>query len=798
MQMRWSEDNGNKGSKEGQDFDDLLLARLKLHWWLLGIIVLLAAFFIAYPQEEQRKFLDLDKFQVGGKSPRNVSAPIDATYFDEIATEAEKQKASMKMPPVFQLDFQRLENAKAEFRIIRRVRADQTLADAEKVAKMKRLLLIGLILEARERQEENGNEVALTLVTAPDEQIDAMEEGVRQILSDILSEGVIPGGEDSDFTTELSGIPYIKPEWERIEKRLEKETGQKATNGQIAAVMQVNIFGQEPAVDKIVLVDNLRQWIEATNAARTMANEMSEPIRAVVKEMSVDLMRPNLKYNPIFTRERQEKRIENFPPVRLPIAKGSRIIGIGEVVTESTVTKLKAISRAQKLAILRAIPGALILAVLLAYALIIYLKKYEPSIFSEPRKIIALNTAILLVLVLGYIIIVWGPKNVDRPGFLIPAALASIVVAILASVQLAIVVTCIVGVFIALLAGANLPGSLEYFLVILAGGTAAAMSASRARHRRHLIIAGVYVSGANAATILGLGLLENVSPANLGTNCLMGAVNGFIVALLIPGLLPIFEYLSRTTTDMELLELADLNQPLLVQLKAKASGSYYHSLRVAELGWAAAEEMGINRANPLLVRVGSYYHDVGKINKPEYFIENQKGENIHDGLNPNMSARVIKAHVKDGVSLARDHKLPHAITDIIQQHHGSTLIGGQRFYQKALEADRHNTVRLEDYRYSGPKPQTKEAAIVHLADSVESASVVLNDNTTYRQLINFVRGIVEGKIVDFQLDECDLTFKDISLITESFARVLSGMYHTRVEYPKEAKAVQGTAVRSRI
>ncbi len=783
MQMRWSEDNGNKGSKEGQDFDDLLFARLKLHWWLLGVIVLLAAFFIAYPQEEQRKFLDLDEFQVGGKIRRDVFAPIDATYFDEIATEADKQEASMKVPPVFKLEFKRLEDAKNEFNIVRQVRASYMLGDDQKVAEMRQRFIIG-----------PTDAVGHIMVTASDEQIDEMEKEVIQILSNILAEGVIPGvisgRDDSSFTKELSEVSYIKPEWERIREKLEKETG-KATNEQIAAMMQVNIVGKELDVDKIVPVEDLRQWVEATDAARAVADEMSEPIRTVVKEISVDLMRPNLKYNPILTRERQDKRIENFPPVRQRIAKGGKIIGIGEVVTKSTVTKLKAISRAQKLAILRAIPGALILAVLLAYALIIYVKKYEPSIFSEPRKIIALNTAILLVLVLGYIIIVWGPKSVERPGFLIPVALASIVVAILASVQLAIVVTCIVGVFIALLAGVNLAGSLEYFLVILAGGTAAAMSASRARHRRHLIIAGVYVSGANAAIILGLGLLENVSPANLGTNCLMGAVNGVIVALLIPGLLPIFEYLSRTTTDMELLELADLNQPLLVQLKAKASGSYYHSLRVAELGWAAAEEMGINWANPLLVRVGSYYHDVGKINKPEYFIENQKGENIHDGLNPNMSARVIKAHVKDGVGLARDHKLPQAITDIIQQHHGSTLIGGQRFYQKALDADRHNTVRLEDYRYSGPKPQTKEAAIVHLADSVESASVVLNDNPTYRQLINFVRGIVEGKIVDFQLDECDLTFKDISLITESFARVLSGMYHTRVEYPKESEAVQG-------
>ena len=784
MKMRWSKDSRNNDSKKYKNIGDILFARLRMHWWLLGLIVLLAAFFIAYPQEERRKFLDLDKFQLGEKSPRDVYAPINATYYDEVATAEEKQKASMKVPPVFDLDFQRLEDAKNEFNIVRQVRASFMLSDEQKIAEMRQRFIIG-----------PTDPVGRILATASDKQIDEIEKEVIQILQNILSEGVIPGGDESTFIKELSDISYIKPEWERIKKKLEKETGQRATNSQIAAKMKVTLVGKDPAVNKTVLVKDLREWIEATNAAREISEEMPEPIGTVVNEMTVLLMRPNLNYDPILTQEYQEKVIEDFPPIRQPIFMGDKIIGIGEVVTEPIVIKLNAIFRSQKLAILRALPGALLLAMLLAYALVTYLKKYESSIFSEPRKIIALNIIILLVLVLGYIIILWEPRTIDRPGFLIPAALASIIVAILGSVQLAIVVTCIVGVFIALLTGVNIIGSLEYFLVILAGGTAAAMSAARARHRRHLIISGLYVSVVNAAVILGLGLLENLSFVNLGTNCLIGAVNGAMVAVLTPGLLPIFEYLSRTTTDMELLELADLNQPLLAQLKSKASGSYYHSLRVAELAWAAAEEIGVDRANPLLVRVGAYYHDVGKISKPEYFIENQipGGENIHDGLSPNMSARVIRAHVKDGVSLAKEYKLPQVVVDIIQQHHGTTLIGGQRFYQKALEADRHNTVRLEDYRYPGPKPQTKEAVIVHLADSVESASVLLQDNPTYRQLLNFVREIVEGKIMDSQLDECDVTLKDISLITESFARVLSGMFHTRIEYPKTTRTVPEVA-----
>jgi putative nucleotidyltransferase with HDIG domain len=776
--MSWSGGKGSSGPKKHQSVTDFLFTRAKMHWWLLGIIFILAVTWIAFPMEDRRKLLNPDNFKLGDKSPRDVFAQVDVIYHDEAATEERKQKALTEMPPVFGLDFQRLEDAKEEFKIVRQVRANHLWTDAEKAARMKRLLLIGLILE---------DEVGLILTTATDDQIDDMEKGVIQVLSDILAKGVVRAGEDGGgFAEELSRIDYIKPKWERIRQELERQTGRKPANTQIAAKMDVTLVDtrSDPADEKTVPVEELLLWFEATNAARDMAEKMPEPISTVVEEMCVYLMRPNLIYNPVLTQNRRAEEQNSISLVKQSISKGDKIIGIGETVTESVKGKLETIYSAQKRAIVYAIPGAALLTALLSLMLVVYLKKYEPSIFSEPRKIVALNITILLILALGNLVIIWGPAlKIDRPGFLIPTALASILVAILANVQLAIVVTCIIGVFVAMLAGVNLAGSLEYFLVILAGGTVAAISSTRARHRKHLMVAGAYVSAANVTTILGLGLLESVSLVKLGTNCLIGAVNGVTVAILTPGLLPIFEYLSRTTTDMELLELSDLNQPLLTQLKEKASGSYYHSIDVAKLAEAAAEAVG---ANPLLTRVGSYYHDIGKMTNPEYFIENQKGENVHDTLKPSMSARVIANHIKEGVRIAKEHKLPQVVVDMIQQHVGTTLIGGQRFYQKALEADRHNTVRIEDYRYSGPKPRTKEAAIILLADSVESAArVVLRDhNPTYSRLVSFVREIMEGKMMDFQLDECDFTLRDISSITDAFVRVLSGMYHTRIDYPK--------------
>lgn len=780
MRMPWSGHRGSfRGLKKRQNirnFSNFLFARARMQWWLLGIVFFLVTAWVVFPVEYRKNLLNPGDFAIGKKSPQDVFAQVDFGYFNEIATEEEKQRTLSELPPVFTLDFQKLDNAREEFKIVRQVRSGYMLSDTQKVERMKRLFYIG-----------PSDEVGLLLARASDEQIDLMEKGVISVLSDVLAAGVIAGGEDGSFIQELSEIAHIKARWEQVMLKLESQIDRKATDDEIAAMMQVSLVDarSEPAVERTVIVDELLVLPEAAEVIRSMAKRMPEPISAVVSEICVDLVRPNLIYDPVFTQKRLDEMLDSFTPVGQDIRKGDKIIGIGDTVTEYIKRKLEAMAAVQRRMIIRAIPGVILLTALMFYVLFLYLKRYETSTFYELRKILALGIVILLVLVLGNLLIGWGYiLKVERPGFLIPSALAPVIVAILTNVQLAIVVTCIVGFFIAVMSGANLAVSVEYFLIVLASGIMAAVYSSRVRHRRHLMIAGVYVSGVNVITIIGLGLLQNLSIVKLGMNSLIGAINGIIVAILTPGLLPIFEYLSRTTTDMELLELSDLNQPLLNELKTNASGSYYHSIDVAKLAEAAAERIG---ANPLLARVGSYYHDIGKTSMPEYFIENQKGENIHDKLNPSMSARVIASHIKEGVAIAKQHKLPQVVIDIIQQHTGTTLIGGLHFYQKALEADKHNIVRLDDYRYPGPKPQTKEAAILLLADSVESAArAVLRDkNPTYNQIVGFVKEIVEGKITDLQLDECDITLKDINLIADAFVRVLSGMYHTRIEYPKE-------------
>jgi len=246
------------------------------------------------------------------------------------------------------------------------------------------------------------------------------------------------------------------------------------------------------------------------------------------------------------------------------------------------------------------------------------------------------------------------------------------------------------------------------------------------------------------------------------------------------GVTPIIESLFSYTTDIKLLELANMDNPMIKDLILQAPGTYHHSVIVGSLVEAGAKSVS---ANPLLSRVSAFYHDIGKLKKPLYFIENAGGmENKHDHLTPNMSSLILLSHVKDGVELARENGLGERIANIIQQHHGTSLIS--YFYQKAKEQENPELESLqeEDFRYPGPKPQTKEAGIVMLADVVEAASRSLTDPTPSR-IRSLVQRIINSIFLDSQLEECELTLKDLHKIEESFTRILNGIFHQRVDYP---------------
>jgi putative nucleotidyltransferase with HDIG domain len=358
-------------------------------------------------------------------------------------------------------------------------------------------------------------------------------------------------------------------------------------------------------------------------------------------------------------------------------------------------------------------------------------------------------------------------------ALIFPTALIVMLPAILIGVRLAMVLA------VTLPLGAFLAGAFDAhcFIFSMVSGIAAAFILQKAEKRMDLIKAGFILAATNVITSLGLLLVEQAPPVNFLPVLFLSAANGFVSGLLVLGLLPLMEHALNAVTPFRLIELSDLNAPILKRLFTAAPGTYGHSVMVANLAEAACQEIG---ANALLARVGAYYHDIGKMEQPEYFVENQTMYNKHNDLPPRLSATVIRSHVKFGVEKGRQLGLPREVVDIIAEHHGNSVISW--FYHEALK--RETNVNVEDFTYPGTPPRSRESAVVMLSDVTEAAVRTLKKPTAAR-LEKFIQEMIMSKFEQGQLWESELTFHDLQTIKNTFVRVLAGHYHSRIEYPKQ-------------
>ncbi|MCP4649826.1 MAG: HDIG domain-containing protein [PVC group bacterium] len=415
--------------------------------------------------------------------------------------------------------------------------------------------------------------------------------------------------------------------------------------------------------------------------------------------------------------------------------------------------------------------GIFLLFIIFSAITATYLNVHAPKIIFKIKNIVLLCLVTLLIIAgtKGILLSSWSV-------YLIPLASVSMLVAMLLDPGVAFMLTVILSVLIGALTGLRL----DVAGTMLAGGIIGIYSVLNVRRRRDLTKAGLLVGLTNMVSIVALGLISFIPIADLIVESAWGLANGIICAIIATSILPILEIMFGITTNISLLELSDLNQPLLKEMVLKAPGTYHHSLVVGNLAESAAEAVG---ANNLLARVGAYFHDIGKLRMAPYFSENQsRAENKHENLSPTISSLIIINHIKEGADLAKKHKLGRTIIDIIKQHHGDDVV--YYFYHRALEqhAEDKGKVLPEDFRYPGPKPQSKEAAIVMLADSVEAASKAMQQPTPAK-MKEMVNRIINNKFIDGQLDGCDLTLKDLHIISEVFIHILNGIFHTRVEYP---------------
>jgi hypothetical protein len=716
---------------------------------VLGADAAWSAFFVATlfaVLEVQHCGVPYGRFQVGQEVPSDVVALHEIDIRDDELTERRRLSASGNVPDVYVLDTKRGERITEEI--------SSLFAEGRKLLGTK---------DPRAAQEDA---VALERrIGAP-----AFEALRRHGFSPEIEREIVAA------VQRVQRTPII---------------GNRSLLDRAPAVLLVRApGGGEETVSEFSFVLDLDEARRQVRALLKGSPRWDSVEGDALQDLAASFVDASLSYDPQETAARREAAAAAVPPVMLRIPRGTVLARAGDRFTRDSLVLVEAARETarRRSGALEMLGLASVLA-MLAFFLQRYTHDQRKVLRRVPHLHALLVLALLLMIAVAQATISLARLVVDdlpppfhdasSYAYLVPLGGGAILVGLLANARVAVVFSGFASVVFGALAGWDALRIVWALLVQLAG--VYALSAYRGS-RTALLRAGLVVGGAGAAAALAVEVLPGSGqPATL---VLFGAAlalaGGAIGApLLVSFALPLFEGLFNILTDVRLLELSNGNHPLLARLAVQAPGSYNHSLVVGSLAEEAAKAIG---AHALFCRVAAFYHDIGKMQKPDYYVENQHGGNPHDRLAPSMSALVIAAHVKDGVRMAREAGLPEAIVDIIPQHHGTRLM--TYFYEKARRtADPElGEVREEEFRYPGPKPRSVEAAIFMLADGVEAAARTVDDPTPSR-LREVIRKVVNAVVLDRQLDECDLTFADLEKIQEAFLRSLVGMHHQRLDYP---------------
>jgi cyclic-di-AMP phosphodiesterase PgpH len=683
----------------------------------------------------------------GDVALKDVYSPYDFTYswgIDEKKTEELKKKALGNSPYIFLREADVEDNARVRldkfFDMVKEEKA-KSIPIGEKVLNLKNM--VGEAFEDKDIK---------SILEHPD------EKNLRERSLEVMNNVFLTG--------------YAKKE----DIEAVKEHGSKSV-----AIIDDNTGARmNRSLGDILDGDSVKDAIE-TYSSRVSGSDRKT--KQAVTGLLAGYVTPNIKADGSRTRATEESVLAGIKPVyrELEVKKNEIIVGRGQRVTARNMVQLSHIRRIFKPGTTpKFFLGAVLLFGLLGVLSSIYFSFTEKKNFLKDTKNVAIVLLNMLIAIVFADIVMRSPQ----PSYFIPLAGMGMVITLLVGFKSGFISVILMGLLISLVAG----GKVETMLVLLVGSAVGMYAVKDCRRRANILWAGLLVGLAKFVSIVCVGLINNLDVDFFVKDGAWGIASGIFSAFLAMGLLPVFEYLFKVPTNISLLELSDLNHPLLKKLAIEAPGTYHHSILVGNLAEGACDAVG---ANSLLARVGAYYHDIGKIPKAEYFSENEMtAGSRHGNLSPSMSALIISKHVKEGVDIARKYKLNMNIIDFITQHHGNSLIA--YFYQKALEKTKdEGSLKEDNFRYPGPRPQTKESAIILLADSVEASSRAMEDPTP-SSIRNLVKKIINNKFIDGQLEECDLTLKDMNKIADSFVRVLMGIYHTRLRYP-EAEESDGAA-----
>lgn len=530
------------------------------------------------------------------------------------------------------------------------------------------------------------------------------------------------------------------------------------------------------AMAEPVAYDNLREKRDEIYD-RVDDMPLQEPLKQAAWELAAAFLSTNTAYSSSAIARESEAAMSAVEEVTVSYSAGQKIVEKGEIITGLTLASLGEAGALSPVGNYQQVMGIILLVLVLYIMALVFFRRFRPDIAGNWRIVAMICLVFLAFCISCRVCAVFIDEN-PLWGYLIPLALVGLILAVLLDDLVSLFMVVLGGV----LTGLFVKGNIYLTFTALLGGIAAALLVTEIRKREDLIRAAVEVSLIlSVISVITASLIKDLRFILLAG--LLGLGNGALTAVLTLGLLPVLERISGITTPMRLMELSSPEQPLMRELISKAPGTYSHSVIVGNLANAAA--LAID-ADAQLARVGSYYHDIGKIKRSAFFVENQPlGSNGHLNLKPNLSALVITAHVKEGVEMAREYNLPEEIVDIIRQHHGTSLV--RYFYARAMEQGDVSDGAMESrFRYPGEKPQSKEAALVMMADAVEAAAKALEKPTPVR-LEQLIRSLITERLQDGQLSESNMTMGDLDTMSKTFVRILSSMYHERVEYPALVK-----------
>ncbi len=763
--------------KSKDAINKLLDKNTRIRWGILVLFIILFII-ILYPS----LVITQHRYILGDVVERDIKASRDFFIEDRMATEKNRQQAMADVLTVYDLD------ANLAQALTRNVK--QAFDDLRGVIESERsnpLQELALPSQTGQILPDKAKPSAQTLIWEKQAQFEETI-GIR------VSKGAYQALAQEAFSADIADL---------IVKILTSIlTNGVVTNKEILLKEQdKGILLRDVTTKNERIVYNLNQFY-GLNQAKALVRSISQldlqdldyTLKNLVVDFVQELIQPNITLNRSETQERQNIIAAEIKPVLYKIKAGEMVLREGSLVTEFDLLKMDALqAQTQKEQILLSSFGAaLLLMCLLITTYILHLN--HPGLMSNYH-----NKNLLLIASLGLTFFFLAEVSASFPDLLsrnsavsipqssiyfgIPLASAAMIICLFLGQAVAVPMALVMAIGFAFI----FQNSFEMFVYFLVSGTMAAYWLRSCRERKMFIVAGAKLGLLNIMLATAIHFYTGeLSTTKLIWDWAFAFMGGIGAGIVTAGIVPLVEIAFDYTTDITLLELAHLDRPIIRRLMIEAPGTYHHSVIVGSLVEAAAAEID---ANPLLAKVCGYYHDVGKIRKPLYFIENQtESKNRHDKLAPSMSSLILIAHIKDGVEIARENKLGQLISDTIRQHHGTSII--KYFYEKAKQKKGAAAVNIDDFRYPGPKPQTKEAGLVMLADVVEAATRTL-DNPTPSRIQGLVQKLINQIFSDGQLDACELTLKDLHNIAKSFNKILYGIHHHRIEYSEGRTAGNG-------